>query len=159
EAIFTEVRTHLKHDKKMPTLLVCENIQQTEELLASMKQQLETFNPKKMRKLTPIRLQLFNGKKSEIYTLSKDGWSGPQPVEDATEAKINAGMAGTITITTPILGRGTDFKPILPNGQKHPKGLLVIQTYVDTERTSRQVIGRSGRQGHHGETVCIIDEE
>src|SRR5690606_16782192 len=60
---------------------------------------------------------------------------------------------------TPILGRGTDFKPILPNGQKHPKGLLVIQTYVDTERTSRQVIGRSGRQGHHGETVCIIDEE
>jgi hypothetical protein len=63
------------------------------------------------------------------------------------------GMPGTITVSTPILARGIDIVP------KHPQGLFVIQTYLDTLRNTLQIMGRSARDGKVGKYLAIYEEE
>ena len=49
-----------------------------------------------------------------------------------------------------MLATGIDI-----NTGDHPKGLFVIQTYPDTERTTTQIAGRAARNGKPGEWLPI----
>ena len=69
--------------------------------------------------------------------------------EDAIKA---AGTNGMITISTPMFSRGVDIKP-----EEH--GLHVISTYIEDERTHKQIIGRAGRNGQPGRTHWILSED
>jgi preprotein translocase subunit SecA len=69
----------------------------------------------------------------------------------AEEADIvsRAGLAGRVTVSTNMAGRGTDIK--LGEGVDALGGLHVICTEMhDSARVDRQLIGRCGRQGDPG---------
>ena len=69
----------------------------------------------------------------------------------AEEADIiaRAGLAGKVTVSTNMAGRGTDIK--LGEGVDALGGLHVICTEMhDSARVDRQLIGRCGRQGDPG---------
>lgn len=142
---------HLGKRPPMPMLFICKDVPTSKELHKFLSQVLqEKF------KIPPNRqnLQLYNGADTIVrgsqVPLTKD------KDEVAREKEIiqNAGLDGFVTISTPgMLGRGTDIQP------KHRKGLFVLQTYVAIERTSRQIVGRSGRKGDFGETLLLANKE
>ena len=72
--------------------------------------------------------------------------------QDVPEAQVvdKAGQKGMITVSTPMLGRGTDIKPTAS------PGLHVISTFIAGEREYWQHVGRSGRNGAHGSSRLII---
>lgn len=71
-----------------------------------------------------------------------------------TRAKYikKAEQKNTITISTSLLGRGTDITPT------HPAGLFCIQTYVDNKRTSKQIEGRTARRDQVGYFMCLFEK-
>jgi len=70
----------------------------------------------------------------------------------------NAGIQGTITISTNMIGRGTDIK--IDNKTKISKGLKLIclNRFLD-KRIDDQVRGRTARQGNIGECVFYVSLE
>src|SRR5690606_11596570 len=64
-----------------------------------------------------------------------------------------AGKNNVVTITTSLLGRGTDFSP------EHPDGLRVILTYLDRERNIEQIMGRTARNGMLGKFLAFYNHE
>jgi len=67
-----------------------------------------------------------------------------------------AATAGTVTLSTAVFGRGTDFvcldEQLLKNG-----GVHVIQTFLSTEKSEEvQIQGRTARQGKRGSYELII---
>nr|WP_269472874.1 helicase-related protein [Aquicella siphonis] len=110
-----------------PILMICENASEARQLLEKLKLQLEGQN---------IEFQLVVGDETEAQR------------EEMTK---KAGGKNVITISTSLMGRGTNIKP--------PKdtGLHVIQTYLDTSRTTQQIIGRSARNGMIGKYSAIYD--
>jgi preprotein translocase subunit SecA len=73
------------------------------------------------------------------------------------EAKIiaSAGQRGSITIATPMAGRGTDI--ILGKGVAELGGLVVISCQSNaSRRVARQLSGRSARQGDPGTSTCLV---
>lgn len=56
-----------------------------------------------------------------------------------------------ITVSTKIMARGADIDP------KHERGLYVIQTYLDTPRETRQIIGRCARNGRVGKYRAVYE--
>ena len=77
--------------------------------------------------------------------------TGEETEEERARLNAMAGEKNTIVIGTSMMGRGIDIDP------KHKKGLLVIQTYLDTVRTTRQIIGRCARNGKVGRYFAIYD--
>ena len=83
---------------------------------------------------------------------------------DAEEAKIiaNAGLAGAVTVSTNMAGRGVDIKLGGQNGEGRNAvalagGLYVISTTVNrSRRIDNQLRGRSGRQGDVGQSKFFI---
>lgn len=76
---------------------------------------------------------------------------------DKNEAELiaKAGLAGAVTITTNMAGRGTDIK--LSEGVNALGGLHVISCQVNpSQRIDRQLIGRSARQGDSGSTETWV---
>ncbi len=68
--------------------------------------------------------------------------------QEADEALLisRAGIAGTVTVSTSIAGRGTDIQ--LGQGVAESGGLHVIAADLfDASRVDRQLAGRAGRQG------------
>ena len=68
--------------------------------------------------------------------------------QEADEALLisRAGVAGTVTVSTSIAGRGTDIQ--LGQGVAESGGLHVIAADLfDASRVDRQLAGRAGRQG------------
>jgi preprotein translocase subunit SecA len=67
----------------------------------------------------------------------------------------NAGIAGTVTVSTNMAGRGVDIKPdadAIAAG-----GLFIIGTSLyENARMNEQLNGRSGRQGDVGETALFV---
>jgi hypothetical protein len=94
--------------------------------------------------LGPGKLQLYNGE--QLGVREKD-------VTDRT------GLSEWITVTTPMLGRGNDFKPRYDNGDPVIEGLAVLETDIGPDRDSGQKIGRSGRNNARGDTRLIASEE
>ncbi len=70
--------------------------------------------------------------------------------DDEKKAIAQAGNPGMITVTTNMLGRGTDICA---------KNLLVIPTYRPEARDMAQICGRSGRFGEEGESRIIINSQ
>jgi len=76
---------------------------------------------------------------------------------DELEADIikNAGIAGTVTVSTNMAGRGVDIKP--DSAAIDAGGLLIIGTSLyENARMNEQLNGRSGRQGDIGETALFV---
>ncbi|MCH9756892.1 MAG: hypothetical protein K0U37_06860 [Gammaproteobacteria bacterium] len=75
---------------------------------------------------------------------------------DDERAAINeAGKACQITVSTEMVGRGTD---IVLKGEAKKHGLSVMGTYLPRERDLKQIIGRSGRFGAKGDTRLVLDK-
>lgn len=67
-----------------------------------------------------------------------------------------AGRPGQITVSTDMIGRGTDIA--LRDAAK-TNGLNVMLTYLPRVRDLEQIVGRSGRFGAKGETSLVIDKQ
>ena len=135
-----------------PILIVCKDIDAANEMHRILSSEMEKYLKK-----YPCHLQLYNGKDTVI-----DGHPALEDEKTEESVKDRAGIAGWITITTPILGRGTDFKPRLKESDKdqnHPNGLFVLQTFLASERTTGQIVGRANRQGYYGDTLLLINRE
>jgi preprotein translocase subunit SecA len=76
------------------------------------------------------------------------------------EAEVvgNAGLPGTVTISTNMAGRGTDIK--LGPGVKENGGLHILGTERhEARRIDRQLRGRAGRQGDPGSSLFYLSLE
>ena len=121
------LRTLNKKDDAEPQLVICQNTESAEQLYQYLKEKL---------KLPKEHLQLVSGK---------------EDIKDRENIVGDAGKNGRITVSTSLLGRGTDIET------KHKKGLLVIQTYLDNERTMKQIMGRAARNGKKGFYRLILN--
>lgn len=66
----------------------------------------------------------------------------------------NAGHPGMITVTTPMLGRGTDFFT------EYSEGYLGINLCTDiTPSSLLQIYGRVARNGHSGKMISFFNQE
>ena len=81
---------------------------------------------------------------------------GDMSKEEERAAVKKAGVARKITISTGMIGRGTDIS--LQNDAKE-NGLNVMVTYLPEERDLEQMIGRSGRFGKKGDTRLFLNKE
>ncbi len=132
--------------KTNPILILCKDKKEGERIEEALRDALIKNSKKYKEKYDQIQ---------SYYSSEKS-----TPAERNEEEKSyveKAGLAGMITISS-VFDRGTDIKIT------HPKGLSVLQTYIDTqphsiedlERAKRQKIGRAGRKGQYGETRLII---
>lgn len=170
-AIYKNYKKQWQDREQMPTVIFEENAdiagQFKTKFMQKLTSKISRFNP------APT-VQFYNGIEHELYDydpqarryvqrdLSAQKFESTEEKEDYI--KKQAGLQNTITITTPMMGRGTDFKPILRdkdqhgNSQKHPFGLFVMQAYAESSvREERQIQGRMGRQGQRGLYMNIID--
>jgi hypothetical protein len=76
--------------------------------------------------------------------------------DEAKHIKNNAGQPGAITVSTSMVGRGTD---IGLHGEAKKHGLNVIVTYLPRERDYWQIVGRAGRFGAKGQSQLILNKE
>ena len=112
-----DLRLMIDKGKDQPLLVVCKTILDVESLY------------RKLVKKYPGRVQKITGKESEA---------------EITQRKDRAGVEGMITIGTPLMGRGVDFKT------KYPKGFHLHQRFIDAQRETEQVMGRVARNGQLG---------
>lgn len=69
---------------------------------------------------------------------------------------VKAGHPRQITVSTGMIGRGTDI-PLYGDARTH--GLNVMLTYLPRQRDLLQIVGRSGRFGAAGETSIVLDKQ
>lgn len=132
--IVKAIREGLK--KNQPILLVCENDEKSEALLNFLKSE-DGLTKAEQEKLCHI-----NAKTSLK--------------EESEHVKNTAGEVGTITVTTAMLGRGTDIG--LHGKEAKTHGLNVIAIYLPRQRDYEQIIGRAGRFGANGQSQLIVEE-
>lgn len=75
--------------------------------------------------------------------------------EEGEYVEKKAGLSGAITVTTAMLGRGTDIKL---HGDAKTHGLSVIATYLPRQRDYEQIIGRAGRMGARGMSQFVLEQ-
>ncbi|RZI45169.1 hypothetical protein EDM53_05775 [Rickettsiales endosymbiont of Peranema trichophorum] len=82
--------------------------------------------------------------------LSASSYRDTGSVEEVVQ---QAGTSGYVTITTPMLGRGTDFFT------SNVEGFVAINLCVDlTHSTLTQIYGRVGRNGQKGEVISLFNQ-
>ena len=75
--------------------------------------------------------------------------------KDEADIIKNSGIAGAITISTNMAGRGTDIK--LDEESKRIGGLYIIGVgHYDCVRIDNQLRGRAGRQGDPGDSIFLV---
>ncbi|KTC65423.1 coiled-coil protein (plasmid) [Legionella adelaidensis] len=121
----------IARSKNQPILIIAENDEESEFLFKKLG---EVF--KNDSKLQHIHSQLSS--------------------KDEKELTGKAGFPGQITVSTDMIGRGTDIS--LKGGAK-AHGLNVMVTYLPRPRDLAQIIGRSGRFGAMGETSLVLDKQ
>ncbi len=129
DALVEQIRE--AREKTQPILIIAEN---DEESAFLFKKLSEVF--KHDSKLQHIHSQL-----------------SPRDEKDRTDI---AGHPRQITVSTDMIGRGTD---ISLKGVATTHGLNVMVTYLPRPRDLAQIIGRSGRFGAQGETSLVLDKE
>lgn len=80
--------------------------------------------------------------------------------QDSEEAELisTAGMAGAITVTTNMAGRGTDI--IVDESVAESGGLHVVSCqHNSSRRIDRQLFGRAGRLGQPGSAQAVLSME
>jgi hypothetical protein len=155
--IVKELKDHLhqlaralisRDHKPQPMLIICHDAEESKNMYNIIKEALKHEMPPNG---DCKGIQLYNASE----TLPDAGISEDQVIE-------RAGLAGMITISTSMLGRGTDIQPnmgLADIDTKHPDGLFVMPTNVNSQRAYEQIIGRAGRQGDPGETVMIVQDK
>lgn len=174
-SIYKNYKKYWQERDKMPTVIFEENAEVASQFKKSFLEKMSVkaagFEPP-----PPPVIQFYNGIEYEVFEYNrqehayqKRDISSLKLEEMSTEEKEDhikqqAGIQNTITITTPMMGRGTDFKPVMketkPDGSsiKHKHGLFVLQAYAESSlREERQIKGRMGRQGQAGLYMNIID--
>tara|TARA_R110002110_G_scaffold415609_1_gene651425 strand:- start:11035 stop:23703 length:12669 start_codon:yes stop_codon:yes gene_type:complete len=173
KAVYGLYEANSLKSRQMPTVIVEENAKIAgdfrEKFFARLNRNVGRYTP-------PPTVQFYNGITLEIHDFKNGRYVSRDILEDfgrefeSSEEKEDyikkvAGRGNTVTITTPMMGRGTDFKPTMSHPdqtgqyQAHPDGLFVIQNYVDGSiREQRQIQGRMGRQGKKGLYVNVIDK-
>ena len=116
-------------NETQPVLMICKDINQARDLYNKL-------GYPTAGKIKDKELQIITGEESEAELKKK--------IKKAADPNV-------FTISTSLLGRGTDIEP------KHKDGLFVIQAYLDTKRNTRQIIGRAARNGKVGQYVAIYD--
>ncbi|OJY14622.1 MAG: hypothetical protein BGO90_08090, partial [Legionella sp. 40-6] len=76
-------------------------------------------------------------------------------LEKEAELIENAGKPGMVTVSTGMVGRGTD---IHLHGEAKTQGLKVLLAYLPRERDMMQILGRSGRFGARGDTRIVLNK-
>ena len=128
-AILADLRNTARDSNGPPILIICDGVGSSNKLHAYLRAHMSAAEQ--------ARLNLFNGEQGDLRE----------------SAVVNlAGRNGTITISTPMFGRGTDIKP------EHPQGLHVIATHISDKREFGQNIGRAGRNGQIGSSCLILSE-
>nr|WP_284498395.1 helicase-related protein [Legionella maioricensis] len=92
---------------------------------------------------------------ASLETYKREGFkvqivTGKETQEELQHIIKQAGRPNTITVGTAMLATGIDI-----NTGDHPRGLIVIQPYTDTERMTTQIAGRAARNGKPGEWLPI----
>lgn len=173
KAVYGLYEKHSLKKRQMPTVIVEENAKLAEDFkqgfFAKVIRNRRQYNP-------PPTMQFYNGIKLEIYDYAngryqqrdiEQDFGGPFLTTEEKEDYIKkvAGSGNTVTITTPMMGRGTDFKPKMTHPDSkgkyhdHPDGLFVIQNYAEgSVREERQIKGRMGRQGKKGLYLNVVDK-
>lgn len=129
--ILESIRDSIK--AAQPVLLVCENDDESADLEKFLQEQL---TDEEKAGLTRISAKTsINDERSHVNNM--------------------AGKKASITLSTAMLGRGTDIR--LHDDAKN-KGLNVIATYLPKERDYLQIIGRAGRFGAKGTSRLILDK-
>lgn len=77
-------------------------------------------------------------------------------LKDEKDRINKAGFPGQLTVSTDMIGRGTD---ISLRGESKTHGLNVMVTYLPKTRDLEQIVGRSGRFGAKGDTSLILDKK
>ena len=75
--------------------------------------------------------------------------------DEAEHIENHAGQPGMVTVSTGMIGRGTDI-PLKGRSVEH--GLKVLVNYLPRERELNQIIGRAGRFGAEGDTRLILNK-
>ncbi|MBL7478821.1 preprotein translocase subunit SecA [Legionella bononiensis] len=75
--------------------------------------------------------------------------------DEAEHIEKHAGQPGMVTVSTGMIGRGTDI-PLQGRSAEH--GLKVLVNYLPRERELNQIIGRAGRFGAEGDTRLILNK-
>jgi hypothetical protein len=135
-----------------PVLLICENDTDSEALLNILK----NANYKTSQK--PKLQRIHSGAPEEEDQLLKE-----------------AGAPFTVTISTSMIGRGTDISVKLDatldsdsdpenveqnwEGVELNRGLKVLCTYLPTSRELEQIFGRGGRKGQPGDAQLILNKQ
>jgi hypothetical protein len=123
--------------KGQPILVICENDEESEKLFGRLR-------------------AVFSDDVSRVHSQLSS------TEENALVKK--AGIAGNITVSTDMIGRGTDFR-LESRTRKDgsilsvEEGLHVMTTYLPKVRDLEQIIGRSGRFGKKGESSLLIDKK
>ena len=124
-----EMLNEINKDTKRPTLIFCDDVNEAEEVYRFLKGK------------TSAKIQLVAASPNDT-------------VETLKETLENAGKEGYITITTPMLGRGTNW------WTKYIEGFLGISLCEHlTFRDEGQVDGRVARNGHKGKMIHIYNKE
>jgi|GEM_PF-6820245 len=77
--------------------------------------------------------------------------------EEEKERVSKAGQPGMLTISTKIIGRGTDI--FIDDRTKEQGGLRVLVSYLPRKRELEQMIARGGRFGDPGDSRVVLDAE
>lgn len=117
-------------EKQQPILIIAENDEESAFLFKKLSDVLKNDN-----KLQHIHSQLSQ--------------------RDEKKRTDKAGEPAQITVSTDMIGRGTDISLV---GSAKTHGLNVMVTYLPRPRDLAQIIGRSGRFGAQGETSLVLDK-
>ena len=161
------VETDKMHFIDVPT---DKGIHRTDRALRLTRNQTQQFNAlvaqikEARKKHQPILVIAENDEESEllfkkINELFKDDKiqhiHSQLSLKDEKDRIDRAGAPGQITVSTDMIGRGTDIS-VKGEGKKY--GLNVMITYLPKSRDLAQIIGRSGRFGAKGETSLVLDK-
>ncbi len=129
-----------------PILVTCDNIPDSNAFYAYLVTAIQT-EARFAKYKNKLRLQLFNSAKTML--------NGKPVKMSATEVRIHAGVAGSITVS-PGMDRGVDAqarKHLEDRNQNHPQGLHE-ETLGEPRNTRHrgQREGRAARFGHPGQT-------
>ncbi len=126
-----------------PIVLICEDDNESAELQRRIKEDAEIM----------AALEQYHQGHAGQYLHRIDSQTSIK--DEETLVREQVGRAGHITISTDRIGRGTDIRI---HDEANIRGLSVLLTYLPSERQLRQIRGRAGRFGAHGETHMILDK-